>query len=132
MANPNPNKSTQFKPGQSGNPSGRPKRAMEAEKLRQLQYADFIDLLNKVSAMTREQVAEWLREPARTMFELMFGTLVAQAAKGDKVAMAMLTERLFGKVKDVAEITTKNWDKEFDELPRENVLELLRKRVAGE
>lgn len=107
MPTPPPPKHSQFKPGHSGNPTGRPKRVIQAEKLRGYKYADFMDLLNKCSIMTREEMTDFLKRPDATMFELTYGGLLAQAAKGDKVARQELSERLFGKVKETIQVEAK-------------------------
>lgn len=102
-----------FKPGQTGNPKGRPKAALEADKIRYGKYADFMHLLNRVLAMRKEEIADFLRRSDATMFELTYGMLVAQAAKGDFRSRQELSDRLFGKVKE--SVTTEMTDEEVKE-----------------
>lgn len=92
-----------WKKGQSGNPAGKAKRVVEAERQRLITYAEFIDLVTKFSTMPRDEIKAYLERPEATMFELIYGKMVVDAAKGDRVAREMLTERLFGKVKEQIE-----------------------------
>jgi hypothetical protein len=95
----NPNGSPHWKKGVSGNPGGRPKTAIVAEKQKLINYAELIDLCTKCVKMKRDEIKEFLERPDVNMFELIYGGLVVQAAKGERVAREMLTDRLFGKVK---------------------------------
>jgi hypothetical protein len=97
-----------FKKGQSGNPSGRAKKSIEVEQKRLITYEEFVDLVTRFSKMKRAEMKEYLERPEATMFELVYGKLIVQAANGDKSARDMLTERLFGKVKDVVETHNTN------------------------
>lgn len=113
MATPkNPNLSglKPFQKGQSGNPAGRPKKALEVEKQRLISYAEFILLIQKFSEMPRDEIKAYLERKEATMFELIYGKMVIDAAKGDKSARDMLTERLFGKVKEQIENINHNID----------------------
>lgn len=89
-----------FQKGKSGNPSGRPKLDPKVKAFKETTYKQFVEALQKYGAMTREQIAEDLKRPDATMFELMFGHIVASAAKGDQQARMLLIERLWGKVKE--------------------------------
>lgn len=89
-----------FQKGQSGNPSGRPKTDPIIKKFKETTYKEFIETLQKYGTMTREEVNQDLKRPDATMFEVMFGNIVSQAAKGDKDARSLLIDRLWGKVKE--------------------------------
>lgn len=69
-----PPKHTQWKPGQSGNPRGRPKRSKDFAKL-------FEDELNKTVTVT-----EGGQVRSITLRELVVSKLVRDAAKGDSTA----------------------------------------------
>lgn len=99
-----------FQKGQSGNPGGRPKKYVEAEKQRLISYAEFVGLIQKFSEMDRDSITAYLSRKEATMFELIYGKMVVDAAKGDKSARDMLTERLFGKVKEQVENINHNID----------------------
>ncbi len=90
-----------FKPGQSGNPSGRSARARSADILRKAKYVEFVEILVKLSDMQREKLKAWLQRPEATNLEVIYGTLVEQATQGDKIARQEFSDRLFGKVKEL-------------------------------
>lgn len=96
---------TQFKKGQSGNPSGRPKIDPLITAVKETSYKQFLEGLQKYGALSLKDMDLELKRPDATMFELMFGNIVASAAKGDKDARQVLLERLWGKVKDQVEYT---------------------------
>lgn len=95
-----------FAKGTSGNPGGRPKKSFAAEKQRLISYHEFVFLIQKFVEMKRPEIKEYLERPEATMFELIYGRLVVEAAKGDRTAREMLTERLFGRVKEQIEMLT--------------------------
>ena len=72
---PFPNELTQFKPGQSGNPNGRPKKLPEIDEL-------------LAEALGYEQASE-----AKEILK----ALVAKAKKGDVRAAEVLFDRAYGK-----------------------------------
>jgi hypothetical protein len=97
MANPNPHVPTRFKPGQSGNPSGRPKTKPITDRMRA-----FIETEEGSELVADAIVKEW-----RLMIKA-----------GDSSALRELLRRLEGEVpqKIEAEINDQREDPEFDEL----------------
>ncbi len=92
-----------FVKGQSGNISGRPKQKAHIAEFRQTSYEDFINQLQKYGSLTKEEMQEDLNRKDATMFELIFGRILVDAAKGERDARQVLFERLWGKVKDKLE-----------------------------
>ncbi|HNG97716.1 MAG TPA: DUF5681 domain-containing protein [Candidatus Absconditabacterales bacterium] len=78
-----------FKPGQSGNPAGRPPGSRSVETL-------FRDAIKKIA---EDQKIEDVER------ELVI-TLLAKAKKGDMRALEMYLDRLYGKPKQHTDITT--------------------------
>lgn len=72
----------------------------EMKQFRETSYHDFLQHLHRYGSMTKEQIATEMRRPGTTMFEMMFGNLVINAAKGEKDARRVLLERLWGKPKE--------------------------------
>jgi len=108
-----------YKPGQSGNPGGRPKDAIDRKKV------DAI--MNKFSHLSRAQLEAKVNSPETTMLELMIASVMVRAVKdGDASRLNFLLDRSIGKVKDVVETYNHNFDEELDKIPKENVIELLR------
>lgn len=104
MANPTGKGGRRFEKGVSGNPSGRPKREAAIRQLKETTYKQFLDGLQKYGTLSRAEMQAELMRPDATMFEIMFGQIVASAAKGDKDARQVLLERLWGKVTEKVEV----------------------------
>ncbi len=104
MANPTGKGGKKFQKGQSGNPGGKQKADPVIQQFKQTSYKDFINQLQKYGTLSRTEMAVELQRPDATMFEIMFGQIVASAAKGDKDARQVLLERLWGKVKEIHEV----------------------------
>lgn len=90
---------TTFKPGQSGNPNGRPKLPEDIRKASQLTNEEFIRLANRFFAMSRAEIQETLQDPKATLLELIVGGIAARAAKdNDHTRATFLLDRTIGKV----------------------------------
>jgi len=110
--------------GQSGNPSGRKKEDPLIRKVKETTYKEFLEGLQLYGTLSREEMQKELQRPDATMFELMFGQIVASAAKGDKDARQVLLDRLWGKVKDKVEYSDVS-DIERDKIKRMSMNELI-------
>jgi hypothetical protein len=75
---------TEFKPGQSGNPNGRPKKLPELDKL-------LADVLGE-------------EKDGLTAAEAILKALRMKAAKGDIRAAEVLLDRAYGKAKQITEL----------------------------
>lgn len=117
---------TPFKPGQSGNPKGRPPLPRSLKVFRHTTYVEFLEKLQLYGAMTREELAAELRRPDASNFELIFGKLIFSAAKGDTSARKEILERLWGKVKDSLEISHREIDERLERVNQDKIIELLR------
>lgn len=118
MANPKGIGGKRFVKGQSGNPGGGKKLDPFVKEFKETSYKDFINQLQKYGKLTRLEMQADLQRPEATMFEIMFGQIVASAAKGDKDARQVLLERLWGKVKDSIEF------KDMNEVEREKIRQM--------
>jgi hypothetical protein len=83
---PFPNKETQFKKGQSGNPKGRPKKPLPI--LEEILSDILNDKQNGISAL-----------------EAMLMALRARAVKGDIKSIELFLDRAYGKAKQSFEMT---------------------------
>lgn len=80
-----------FKPGQSGNPGGRPKQLLTKEKVK--------GILGKFADMTRQQLQDIIKNPESSMLEIMVASIMAKAAKsGDFSRMNFILDRSIGRV----------------------------------
>jgi Family of unknown function (DUF5681) len=85
-----PNKETQFKKGQSGNPNGRPKKLPKLDEL-------LADILGE-------------EKDGISAAEAIMKALRAKATKGDIRAAEVLLDRAYGKPKQTTELTGSNGD----------------------
>lgn len=122
MARVPPPEHTRWKKGQSGNPSGGRKGVLTNDEVKAL--------LGKYARLTLDELTAKLEDPKTTMVERMIGATVMKAVKsGDYGAFEFLLSRSFGKVPNVNENHNTNYDKDFEDAPRENILDLLRKQA---
>lgn len=102
-----PPKHGQFKPGQSGNPGGKPIIPPEVKEAYKLTQHRFTLLVNKYLSMNREQLRAAAQDPAATTLDLIVLKVIQQAIeKGDQVRLSFILDRLIGKVVDKIESTT--------------------------
>ena len=108
-----------FKPGQSGNPSGKPKQLLTKDKVS--------SILGKFATMTREQLQAVVTDSKSTMIEIMIASVMVKAAKdGDYARLDFLLTRSVGKVKEEIEQTIKNvTDEDLENLPQDALLKLI-------
>lgn len=115
-----------FKKGQSGNPLG-PRIDPVVKAFRETKYKDFINGLQKYGSIPpkeiKKDIAEGTDLPA---FEVMFARIVLQASEGDKTALQILTDRLWGKVKDSVEISTHDMDDRLKQIGNDRLTALMR------
>jgi hypothetical protein len=90
-----------FKPGQSGNPGGRPKLDEETKKLRELTKDQFKQLATLLLSGKFEDLQRLKDSQETTMLTMWMCRVIEGAAeKGDYKTLDELLNRLIGKVKD--------------------------------
>jgi len=118
-----------FKPGQSGNPSGRPKLPDDVLKLKKTTQAEAEASLIAMLRMSKEELSAKLNDPKTSMSELAIGSVIAKAVKeGDQSRLGFVWDRLFGKVKEIVEQTNINIEhdpEEYKAVPREALIKLI-------
>lgn len=97
-----------FKPGQSGNPSGRPTLPADIKSFKETTYHDFIRKLQEIGHFTVEELQEYVARKDITAFDRIFALVIAKAAQGDNVARQVLFDRLWGKVPDQLKLDQNN------------------------
>jgi hypothetical protein len=96
-----PKEDTQFKPGQSGNPGGRPRVDEETKRIRQLTKEQFKDLANILLSGTFEDLQRIQDAPETTALTGWTVKVIITAwERGDYKTLDELLNRLIGKVKD--------------------------------
>ncbi len=114
-----------FQKGQSGNPLG-PRIDPAMKAFRETTYKDFISGLQRFGGQPLSFIEAELERPDITAFEAMFGNIVLSAAKGEKDARAVLLDRLWGKVKDAVEISTRDIDDRMRTIGADKLTALMR------
>lgn len=86
-----PSENTQFKKGQSGNPSGRPKGSRNRQTIVR-------EILEKVGKYKDPTNSDWFNESQQEMsrYEAMVLALTAKAMKGDLKAFRELNKLAYG------------------------------------
>lgn len=103
---------------------------MKAEARAAKQYAKFKDIMLDLQELDRVKLKEWVDNPARTMLEVTAGKLVLESSNGNLSALSAMSERLFGKVKDVQEVTQKkDWSEELEKADKAQLVTMLRKKA---
>lgn len=90
-----------FKPGQSGNPNGRPKMPPEVKESRKLNQASVELLLNKYLLMPFEELKALIEAQKCSAGDMLIATVIYKGiTKGDHYRLDFLLNRLIGKVTD--------------------------------
>ncbi len=97
---------SKFKPGQSGNPGGRPKLPGDIAEARKLNQHELERVINKYIWMTKDGLKAAAKDPDTTVMELMVASIVASAIeKGDQMRLEFILARIIGRVRDQLEIS---------------------------
>lgn len=95
-----------WQPGQSGNPSGRPKLDPELRAIKNLTNKELIEIGNLVIKGNIEELKQVQRDPQATVIKTMIAAVAVKIiSKGDMGALDVLLNRLIGKVKDETKIS---------------------------
>lgn len=95
-----------FKPGQSGNPSGRPPVPEDVRHARLMNKNDFARLLNQMMKLSIPEITEISASEDAPVSEVMAAQIIlAAAAEGDPKRADFILDRWIGKVKDEIEVT---------------------------
>lgn len=125
----------QFKPGQSGNPSGKRKIPDNLQTFRKMSYQDFLSTLQKLGSMVRVDFFKYIADPKITIMEGIFCKMLEQAHEGDRFARVEILERLWGKVHEVHQIqeisTIKENIKGLSPEKQEQLIDLLREAATA-
>jgi hypothetical protein len=102
-----PPEHTRFKPGQSGNISGRPKLPDDIVQARKVCQLELERIINRLIYLSASELKAVMASPETPMFEIMIASIIAQAAqKGDQMRLEFVLQRMIGKVKDQVELST--------------------------
>lgn len=92
-----PPRHAQFKPGQSGNPGGKPKYLLSTDRVK--------TLISKYMDMSGEKLQEAIKDQNTPAVELAIAATLAQCIKiGDYSRLEALLQRAIGKVREEIEV----------------------------
>lgn len=120
MANPNAKTDhlPKWQPGQSGNPSGKPKNLLTKDRVAKL--------MSEMSDFSPAELKDVVK--GNNALKAMVAAIMLKAIEtGDPSRLDFVLNRSVGKPKDTMEIERKDWSKEFEEAGEQNVLALLKK-----
>lgn len=110
-----PPKEYQFKPGQSGNPNGRPQLS-ESEKaakreVRDLTLDSYREVIKIVFSGNVADLKAIVSDPESQVVRVAIATSVLTAIKkGDYSVIERIAERVVGKIPDVLNVNSKNFN----------------------
>lgn len=89
-----------FQKGQSGNPGGGLKKSPIVKKFQQTTYEDFINHLQHLGSLARDDLQAIVKDPKTPVFQLIFARVLFDAQNGKVESQKILFDRLWGKVKE--------------------------------
>jgi hypothetical protein len=102
-----PNDDTKFKPGESGNPNGRPRKYVS--QLRELGYklSEINDTIQVMMAMDMEELKSVWDNPKATVLEKTIAAAIRKSIeKGSLYSLETLLTRVYGKPRENADVKT--------------------------
>jgi hypothetical protein len=107
--NKNPNPSTMFKKGVTGNPLGRPAVPADLLEARKFTRLKLERVLNRMIHMTRQELSDYIKNPNIGAMELLLASILTKAiSHGDYQRADFILNRLVGKVPDKIDATITN------------------------
>ena len=96
-----------WKPGESGNPKGRPKKPVLTMKVEGYKLAEINDTIQMMCSMTAEELKKIWDNPKATILEKTIASALKKSIeKGNLDSMETLLNRVYGKPKEKMDITT--------------------------
>ncbi|HND84198.1 MAG TPA: DUF5681 domain-containing protein [Pseudobdellovibrionaceae bacterium] len=97
MAGRGGKRSTSFKPGQSGNPNGRPQVPVDIKHSRASNKIEFEAILNKYVRLNTDEINAAMRDNKKPMLEMVVAKVLAKAFnEGDTRRLEFILDRLIG------------------------------------
>lgn len=121
MPAPPPPMHTRWVKGQSGNPGGKPKQVLTGAHVQALIGKLWMKTPSELEAMGADENTPMLDATVANV-------MLAARRTGDLSKLEGLLARTVGKVPEIIEQTNK-FDSEFDDVPKENIFEVLRNSV---
>jgi len=96
-----------WKPGESGNPKGRPKKPVLQMKIAGYKLAEINDTIQSMCSMTADELKKIWENPQATILEKTIASALRTGIeKGNLDSVETLLNRVYGKPKEKVDITT--------------------------
>jgi len=116
-----------WKPGETGNPHGRPQYPEDIRPLARITKFHIESLLSKYLSVTVDKLKELEKDASLRAIDAMVVKVALKAiVQGDVLRMNFLLDRLIGKVKEVSEVHNIEYSEAYKIIPREELISLLR------
>jgi hypothetical protein len=132
MANPNPKPPplhTRWKPGESGNKTGRPRLPAHLQNIPSLTADEVNKIMSKYTRMSLTELEQVILEKKAPALEMAIcSNLIKSITSGDYANLQFILDRSVGKVTEKSEIAVSPKavsDDELDLIPKEKLIELL-------
>jgi len=97
-----------FKPGQSGNPNGRPRKYVSLLKEQGYKVSEINDTIQAMMSMDLEELKSVWDNPRATILEKTIASAMRKSLeKGSLYSLETLLNRVFGKPKETVDTTNK-------------------------
>ena len=98
---PTPPDHTKFKPGESGNPNGRPRKYVSTLREQGYKLSEINDCIQVMMAMTIEELKDAFENPTATVLEKTIAAAIKRSIeKGSLYSIETLLSRVYGKPKE--------------------------------
>lgn len=95
-----------FVPGQSGNPSGRPKLPTDLKNAKKMDRIEIDRTLSSYLRKTKDELSEIARDPKATALQLFVLSIITKGiTEGDQSRLNFLFDRIIGKVKEEIDVS---------------------------
>jgi hypothetical protein len=137
MANPKPNlppEAGRWKPGQSGNPSGRPPLPPELRDIVALSGQEVRRVIARYARMNRAELQEAIQKPEIPVLDLYIASILAQGIKlGDFARLAFLLDRTVGRAptEDPAEAEEDEARARLESMPENELIDVVREHLRN-
>lgn len=99
---------TQFKPGVSGNPSGKPALPAEINESRKLSTQEVIRVASDFLRLTVREVREVLEDEDSHACEALVASIIVSGINGSHQHVKELLDRVIGKPKETVDLTVES------------------------
>lgn len=104
---PFPNEDTQFKPGQTGNPNGRPRKYVSLLKEQGYKLSEINDTLMALLSMDLNELKDVFENPNATVLEKAVANAIKKSIeKGSLYNIETIITRAMGKPKESVDVTS--------------------------